>query len=382
MTPGHPDGGRRRLRILVVSVVHTPLDARIHHRQIRALTASDIEVTQVAPWRATGIAAGAGVQGVRRIDVPRAIGRRRVRAVRAARRVIATFGPAHDLILLHDPELLLAVAGRLSRLPPVVLDVHEDLAAALVDRAWVPGPLRRLAALTVRWVERVAERRLAEVLLAEAAYRDRFRSDHLLVPNLPWLPSAPPAAVDVDRVVHVGRLSVGRGARELLAVAEGLARAGGPTLELVGPADDDVAAALQAAADRGVLTWHGFLANDQAMELLRGALAGLALLHDLPNYRVSLPTKVGEYLANGVPAIVTPLPEAARLVASSGCGVVVGFGDVPATVDAILALAADPERRARWGELGRAYVAAGNSWDAVAPRFVAHLRQLAGDDPR
>jgi glycosyltransferase involved in cell wall biosynthesis len=365
------------MRVLVVSVVHTPLDARIHHRQIRALTTRDVEVTQVAPWRETGTAPGDGVDGVRRIDVPRAVGRRRLRALRAARRLIARFGPSHDLILLHDPELLLAVAGRLRRLPPVVLDVHEDLAAALVDRAWVPAPLRLAAAFAVRRVERFAERHLAALLLAEEGYRERFDADHLLVPNLPWLPAEPPTAVDTGRVVHVGRLSVGRGALELVAVADELARAGGPMLDLIGPADDDVSVVLQAAHDRGVLTWHGFLANDAAMDLLQGAVAGLALLHDLPNYRVSLPTKIGEYLANGVPPIVTPLPEAVRLVEESGCGVVVPFGDVPATVDAVLGLAADLPRRQRLGALGRSYVADGHSWDAVAPRFVAHLRALA-----
>ena len=37
------------------------------------------------------------------------------------------------LILLHDPELALSVTGRLSDLPPVVLDVHEDLAGSLQD---------------------------------------------------------------------------------------------------------------------------------------------------------------------------------------------------------------------------------------------------------
>ena len=37
----------------------------------------------------------------------------------------------HDVILLHDPELLAAVAGlRRRRGPVVVWDVHEDTAAA------------------------------------------------------------------------------------------------------------------------------------------------------------------------------------------------------------------------------------------------------------
>ena len=50
------------------------------------------------------------------------------------------------------------------------------------------------------------------------------------------------------------------------------------------------------------------------MATIDGALAGLSLLRDLPNYRGSMPTKVVEYLAHGVPAITTPLPLAREIV--------------------------------------------------------------------
>lgn len=365
------------MRVLVVSVVHTPLDARIHHRQIRALRDADVGVTQIGPWQATDTGPDHGVPGVVHVDVPRAVGRRRLPALRQARRLIARLGPHHDLILLHDPELVLAVVGRLDRLPPVVLDVHEDLAAALVDRGWLPGPLRHVARRGVTGVERWAERHLAGLLLAEEGYRRRFRGDHPVVPNLPWLPPAGSGEVDAGRVVHVGRLSRGRGVEELIRIAAALTGAGGFTVEVIGPADLDVQEDLQRAHDLGTLTWQGYLANDRALGRVQGALAGLAPLHDLPNYRVSLPTKVVEYLAQGVPPIVTPLPEAVRMVRESGCGVVVPFHDVDRTVEAIRSLAADPDRRRRWGEAARAYIAADHSWDAHAERFVAHLRDLA-----
>jgi glycosyltransferase involved in cell wall biosynthesis len=363
------------VRVLVVTVVHTPLDARIHHRQIRALRDADVEVTYAAPFRATGTSPAAVVDGVATADVPRAVGRRRLAALRAARRTIARLGPRHDLVLLHDPELVLAVAGRLRRLPPVVLDVHEDLAASVLDRPWIPGPLRPLTAWLARRVEHLAERRL-HLLLAETAYQQRFRRPHPVVPNLPWAPAEVLPAGTHDRVVHVGRLSTGRGAHELIAIGTALTAAGGPRLELAGPADADVRAAVQAAHDGGVLTWHGFVPNAAALELVGGAIAGLALLHDLPNYRTSLPTKVAEYLAHGVPAVVTPLPEAVALVEASGGGVVVPFGDAAAATAAVQELAVDADRRAALGKAGHAYLAT-HSWDAIAPSFVLELRAIA-----
>ncbi len=365
------------MRVLVVTVVHVPLDARIHHRQIRALRRADVDVTYAAPWSATGTPPSTAAAGVVTRDLPRAQGRRRLTALRAARRLMAELGPAHDLILLHDPELVLAVRGRLADLPPVVLDVHEDLPASLVERPWVPGAARPLAERGARRLESWAEGHL-HLLLAEDAYRERFRRPHPVVPNLPWLPADVPPAGSADRVVHVGRLSVGRGARELLALGERLTAAGGPSLVLAGPADGEVADAVARAHAGGTVSWHGLLPNDEALALVRGAVAGLALLHDLPNYRVSLPTKIVEYLAHGVPAIATPLPVAREVIEASGGGLLVPFEDVDAVVAAVDRLATQEEERRRLGDAGRVYVAAAHSWDAAAPTFVAHLRAVAG----
>lgn len=412
--PAAPPGGSpvlgpdpaRALRVLVVTTVHTPLDARIHHRQIRALRAAGAEVVYAAPWRATGTSPGAVVAGVRTLDLPRAVGRRRLGPLRAARRLIRRWAAEVDLVLLHDPELLLAVLGRLGGLPPVVLDVHEDLAASLADRHWIPARLRPVAVRGARALEAVAADRLAGLLLAEDSYRERLGGDHPVVPNLPWLPVEAQVAGTHRRVVYVGRISRSRGAAELVSLAARLADdpprprspeadggrepgAAGATepngsgaaapiaVELIGPADADVRASVQAAHDAGRLTWHGFLPNEHAMELVQGSIAGLAPLHDLANYRGSMPTKVVEYLANGVPAIVTPLPVATALVRDADAGVVVDFGDADALTGAVRELAADPARAAVLGTRGREYVRVNRSWDAHAPSFVAHLAAVA-----
>lgn len=366
------------MRVLVCTTVHVPVDARIHHRQVASLLAAGHGVTQAAPWSATGTAPP-DAAGLVALDLPRAAGRRRVAALRAARRLIGRRGSSHDLVLLHDPELLLAVAGRLRRLPPVVLDVHEDLAASLGDRPWVPGPLRPAARWLARLAERWAERNL-RLLLAEQAYRDRFRRPHPVVPNVPWLPDDPGgagiAAEIEDRVVYLGRISAARGARELVEIGRRLA--GEVDVELIGPVDADVTAAVEEAHAAGHVAWSGFLPNPEALARLPGSLAGLSLLHDEPNYRVSLPTKVLEYLSRRVPVITTPLPAARRVVAEHDAGVVVPFGDPGAAVEAIRRLRDDPDERAAMAERGRAAVAAEWCWDVAGPAFVRRLEQWAG----
>lgn len=352
--------------VLVVTVVHRPDDARILHRQVAALLDADVEVTVAGPWAATGATAPAGVTT---LELPRAAGRARLAALRAARRLLRTHVGEHDLVLLHDPELLLALPGL--RLPPVVWDVHEDLAASLVDRAWVPALLRRPLQLAVRGVERWAERRCAGLLLAEHGYADRFRRPHPVVPNVPIVPTTvePP---DDDRVLYVGRISRSRGAREMVELGRRLV--GAAVVELVGPADADVEQLLADADARGEVRWYGFEPNDVALARLDGAACGLSLLHDEPNYRHSMPTKVLEYLAHGLPVITTPLPEAVRAVTPEGLGTVVPFGDVDAVEQAVRALLDDPVGRRAIG--GRAHASArrDHDWAVHGPRFVEVLR--------
>jgi glycosyltransferase involved in cell wall biosynthesis len=368
-SPGASEAPRAALRVLVVTIVHNPQDARILHREIAAITAAGHEVTYAAPFEAYG---SPHPPGLRSLDLPRALGRRRVGAVRAARRLLHREAPAHDIVLLHDPELLIASAG--IHEPPTVWDVHEDTAASVTLKPWLPGPLRRPTASAFRRLERAMERG-HHLLLAEEGYAVRFRDQHPVVPNSTVVPAVvqPPGR---DRVVYIGALSRARGALEMVQVGRLLAGSG-VTLHLVGGADSEVRDALSVADASGDVVWHGFLPNDRAMALLSGALAGLSLLSDEPNYRHSRPTKIIEYLAWGVPVITTPTPPAVELVEAADAGVVVPFHDPSAVASAVLELAADPPRAQGMARRGHEAALRDHDWTRDGPAFVRQLEQWA-----
>ena len=360
------------LRVLVVTVVHDPRDARILHREIAALLEAGHSVTYVAPFSSENVPPPPGVTA---IDVPRATGRRRFTAITRARRVVRREAPHHDLVLLHDPELLATVVG--VQAPTVVWDVHEDTAAALSLKSWLPSSLHRATAAAIYGVERQAERRV-RLLLAEEGYRDRFRREHPVVPNSTVTPEAVAPSGD-ERVVYLGTLSVARGVREMVELGRLLADT--PlTVHLIGPADEPSTEILLSAVGRGWIEWHGFLPNDQALELVSGALAGLSLLHDEPNYRHSRPTKVIEYMAYGVPVITTPTPPSRALVERVECGYVVGFGDARAAADAVLELLADPVERQAKADRGRETAQRDHDWRRDGAGFVRTLEAWVAED--
>ena len=360
------------MRVVVCTVVHHPADARILHRQIRALLDAGHQVTYIAPLGAGDVAPWPGLTLA---EVPRAVGRRRLGALRAARSQLARYAPGADVLLLHDPELLL-VLPLVRHRPPTVWDVHEDTAAALGTKAWLPASLRRFVAGSVRVAERAAERRL-HLILAEPAYNERFAGTHPVVPNTTYVPEQIAPYDGRGRLVYVGHISPDRGAVEMTELAR-LVQPHGLIVELVGSADAEARTVLEPACAAGVLRWHGFLPNDQAMLIVDGALAGLSLLQDDPNFRHSMPTKVAEYMARGVPVITTPLPLAVDLVEPHESGFVVPFGGVPEAAAAALALREDPALRDAMGARGHAGARQYLRWPEDARAFVTQLEQWAG----
>ncbi|MCP3014264.1 glycosyltransferase [Nocardiopsis dassonvillei] len=362
------------MHALVATVVHHPEDARILHRQIRALLDAGHSVTYVAPFRECGVTPWSELRSV---DVPRASGRERLASLRAARAVLAEQAPLADLLLFHDPELLMALP---SRRPVTVWDVHEDTAAALLTKAWVPRALRRPLGTVVRSFERHAERRM-RLMLAEEGYRSRFRLEHPVVPNTTEVPEFPAREPGDDRIVYLGQVSEARGARELVELGRML-RPHGVRLEVIGGADAGVRPLLREAQQEDVLHWYGFVPNDRALRICAGAMAGLSLLHDTPNYRHSMPTKVVEYMAHGLPVVTTPNPMAQELVTGrpeGPSGLVVPFGDVSAAAESVLRLRRDAELRRNLARTGHQIARTSFHWPVQARLFVKRLEAWADE---
>ena len=200
-----------------------------------------------------------------------------------------------------------------------------------------------------------------------------------MVPNTTYVPETPtpPAAPGAgQRVIYVGHLSLDRGVGEMIDLAALLRRTASRWSWSARPTGRPG----RGSSPRRPRAWSagpGFVPNDQAMPMIDGAVAGLSLLQDEPNFRHSMPTKVVEYMARGVPVVTTPLPAAVELVTRHECGLVVPFGDARAAADAVLQLAGDASLRAKMGSRGHEAARGFLGWPTDARAFVAELEAWA-----
>src|SRR6266853_523953 len=130
----------------------------------------------------------------------------------------------------HDPELFplvifLRLFGR-----KAVCDVHEDFAEQVLNKEWIPAPLRgvvsKVIRLTDRWLPRVAD----AVILAEDSYQRNFplRPNVRVVRNFPLLPDTFKLdyRTSVLRLIYVGDVRMVRGIGEYVRIADALAKKG------------------------------------------------------------------------------------------------------------------------------------------------------------
>lgn len=325
------------------------------------------------------------VDGVRLRHVPKPRGRLARMLGTTLRVGRAALAEKADLYHLHDPELL--PVGRFLRLlgKRVVFDMHENLPKAMLSKPWAPGWLRPPLSCCCRLAERMLLGPLP-VVFAETSYEADYpwvRSSRVVL-NLPVLPELPDAS-DKHRAPtlgYVGGVSADRGS-QLTLEALSLLKASGLEVgfECVGPATAEHAEELAAQVARSALRGfraYGRMPASEAWRVMARCHIGLAVLKPLPNFVESFPTKMFEYMAMGLPVIVSDAPLYRGVVESAGCGLCVDPDDARALADAIRTLVEDPAEATAMGRRGQQAVRERYNWDSEFEKLQALYRETLG----
>jgi len=366
-----------RASIAVVSTVHVTHDTRIFYKQIGSLR-EHFTVTYYSPMEP-----GITEEGV----VPLYKGRSKLGRLRTHLSLWRQLSARRaDLFLFHDPELLplailLALFGK-----KVVWDMHEDTYSDIKTKTYLPGPLRGLIAGAFRAIQALAYRTLAGFVLAEDDYGRYFpgAKKTCVVHNYPMLERLADVKVVTKRpqsLVYIGSISENRGVFQLLALVARLkSTLPDVHLTLIGPFVSEElerrvrARVIELALDSSI-DIMGPIRNVESYPVVARAQVGLALLLPERNFVTSLPTKMFEYMALGLPAVVSNFPLWSEIVEKHDAGGAVDPHDIEATANKISALLTDPPRYARLSDNARA--AANNySWELEATRLRAFLSRL------
>jgi len=358
-----PQGQQHPMRVAIVTSIHPDFDARIW-KHARLLADSGHEVHLVCPWR---VEAGEVIDGVTFHPFAK-VTSRAARPVLIAARLLPRLFPLLrrvDVVHFHDIDLLpwmtLLALGK-----PVIYDVHENYAEEMLVRDWIPMPLRRPLSFAVRWSQWAMSMIVRNVVLVAPSQQKDFSSPRLrstYIYNFASRSLVDGAADDYrtrpDTVVFIGSQHINNGSLLLIDIAARLHKQR-PDIRIVAVDRFFNTAFRQRFVDeverqglRDVLTLTPNVKPHELMTILNRATVGLS-----PNLRVAqqingIHTKVFEYMAAGLPMVISDLPQQVEVMQESKAGILAAPERPQDFVDAIVRLADDREAALRMGQAGR-----------------------------
>lgn len=142
-----------------------------------------------------------------------------------------------------------------------------------------------------------------------------------------------------------------------------------------GNAESDLRALSRKREVQDAVEFTGVVDRDQVPRVLNQAMVGVVPLKDTVELEYAMPTKLYEYMACGLPTVVTGSGEVERFVEASGGGLHVE-NDPERVATAIQELVADPERREELARNGRRHVREHYDRRQIAMRLSAELETL------
>lgn len=353
----------RKIRVVHLTSVHSNEDARIFHKECRTLSESGYEVTLLSAD--SNKTTNFGIIK-RNVAFPRS---------RSERMSITLFNLLRmalkenaDIYHFHDSELiplglLLKMVGK-----KVIYDVHEDLPTQILYKPWLIPGVRKVVSKMADLIENNGSKIFDHCIAATPTIAERFRPDKTtLVRNFPVLSEfestdRSPYQERPLNIACIGSIAAIRGIHEILESFD-LIENEAAELYLAGHFSSQRLETELNLNQRGPrIKYEGLLDRRGVDRLLAKSRVGLVILHPTKNYLDSLPVKLFEYMAAGVPVVAADFPLWRDIITEAKCGVLVDPLRPQKIAEGVDWILSHPEEARKMGEAGRKATCESFNW--------------------
>lgn len=352
------------------------------HREAKTLVKEGVDVTIIARYHRSETVDGVKIIGIGSV-------RSRLHRILTTWKLFtrALNEPA-DVYQVLNPELLLwGVLLKWISQKPVIYDVHEHFPDAARIREWLSPLSRKILSILVDIYELVLARFVDHILTPDNAVYERFlRINKMttLVYNFPRIEyfGATEYHHKPNVIIHSGSLSKERGG-DIMIHALSLVRTCIPDVKLlliISSVHNSYLSHFKDIVKEHHLGDHvimvGPLPTEEVAKQLRQASVGLSLLQPTPKFEKNIPQKVFEYMAAGIPLVVSDLPPIRPFLKDLRCGYLVAPTNAKQIADAIIYLLQHPVEAKRMGENGKRAVLEKYNWEQESVKFYQIFKEL------
>lgn len=270
-----------------------------------------------------------------------------------------------DVYHFHDPELI-PIATKIKRQfgRTVIFDFHENTERQILDKEWIPYPLRSLTANLYATYEKRAIRRYDALISVTPEIVERLRvtnKNTVMVTNYPIIESSVKRRTDKSTLCFAGGVSEQWCHAKII---EALERVGDVKYLLFGSGPKEYLDYLKELPGWAKVDYRGRIPHSEVKREYYNASIGMAL-----NYSTQIKgegtlgnTKLFEYMEAALPVICSDYRLWKDIVEQHQCGIAVNPHDVGEIAQAIEYLVNNPEDAIQMGQNGRRAIVEHYNW--------------------
>ncbi len=364
------------LSIVHISSVHHKFDTRIFHKECKTLSNNGFRVYLIAQ---AGQNYSPDNSNINLLEVPRASSKyhRFRKVIPSIYKKVTQFDPDTTIIHFHDPELIPLALLLKAKGYTLTYDIHEDSAASIGSRDWIPKLLRKLISISVELLEKAASRFFDHLIPVTPHIQNKFKkSKTTLIQNYPLLKEVNRTNTTnyskrPNNILYVGDITLIRGIKEMVQAMELVPEHLNASLNICGSfSPPELEEKLKQEAGWEKSNFLGWVNRDELADIFSNSRAGLVLFHPLKNHLNAQPNKMFEYMGAGLPLIASHFPLWKKLIEKEQCGILVDPLKPTQISDAITYILENEEEAEKMGKRGKFAVQNKYNWENEGKKLI------------
>lgn len=350
-------------KVCHITSIHGRYDPRIFHKQCVSLAKNNYDVTLVV----NDDKSDEIVEGVKIISTGSKPKNRAERFLKSRKLIFNRAIEVNaDIYQLHDPDLL-PMGNKLKRMgKKVIFDSHEDVPRQIIDKGWLPKPIRGIISKLYEIYEKNSVKKYNAVISVTPHIVERFKKinkNAIMLTNYPIIDkdnennkSNPELAI-----CFAGGVGAHYHHEEIIRAMENIE---GLKYILAGPTHSNYINSLSALPAWNRVEFLGKIPYFQVKNIYKRSIAGMAVHY---SNQVKVEGSLGgvklfEFMEAKLPVICTDYRLWKEIIEGNNCGICVDPKSVKEIENAIRYIIDNPEKARVMGENGRRAVLEKYNW--------------------